>query len=95
VAGEHEGGPGGLAAANRPQVGHASDGDCLADAREAGDTDPTTLPVDTDMDGTPDYLTYLNTQLSQGVTPENNAALQSNLLLHAIRVPASRRAPGL
>ncbi len=33
-----------------------SDGDSIKDFIEAGDTDPSTLPVDSDNDGTPDYL---------------------------------------
>ena len=32
-----------------------SDGDNILDADEAGDTDPSTPPVDTDMDGIPDF----------------------------------------
>jgi hypothetical protein len=32
-----------------------SDGDCIPDAVEAGDTNLMTLPVDTDNDGTPDF----------------------------------------
>jgi len=33
-----------------------SDGDGIPDAREAGDDDPMTLPIDADNDGVPDYL---------------------------------------
>ncbi len=33
-----------------------SDGDGIPDATESGRTDPCAAPVDTDMDGTPDYL---------------------------------------
>ncbi len=33
-----------------------SDGDGLADSREAGDAEPGTPPVDSDRDGTPDFL---------------------------------------
>lgn len=33
-----------------------SDGDGIPDAIEAGDSDPSTYPIDTDRDGTPDYM---------------------------------------